>query len=348
MLLLEELRASIAEVRETGGFLFRFGLLLGCLALAAVNTGNNLLYLIFSIMIAVAVVAFALTEWSLRRLRARLQIPEEVIAGRPFLLGLEATASEGKFPAPWARATVRGLPDPVAPLSIPAMAPGGRAVVCATARISRRGVHTKLAVNLQSAYPFNLFSRGRLVRQESSVVVTPRRHSIRSLAVPSPASRGQVAASYPGEGIELFNIRDYTPEDDARRIDWKASARLDRPMLREFEREHERTLDVVLDERPVEGATPGAFDELVETAASLLDHCCDQGVRSRLIVGAENGGYEALEGRSAMVHLAGAEPRARRRPPLHGDGHGGFPRVVLSLDPRLRTPFEVEWGESEP
>ena len=68
-----------------GGFLVRFGVLLGCLALAAVNTGNNLLYLIFSIMIAVAAVSFVLTGRSLRRVEAVLEVPEEV----PEVLGVE-------------------------------------------------------------------------------------------------------------------------------------------------------------------------------------------------------------------------------------------------------------------
>ncbi|HXI03437.1 MAG TPA: hypothetical protein VNI57_09695, partial [Candidatus Saccharimonadales bacterium] len=88
---------------DRGGFLLRFGLLLGCLALAAVNTGNNLLYLILSLLLAVAIVAFAITGRSLRRVDARLLMPEEVAAGRPFMLGVEAAAAAGRLPSPWAR-----------------------------------------------------------------------------------------------------------------------------------------------------------------------------------------------------------------------------------------------------
>jgi uncharacterized protein (DUF58 family) len=331
-----------------GGFLLRFGILLGCLALAAVNTGNNLLYLIFSIMIAVAAVSFFVTGRSLARVRADLQLPEEVVAGEPFLLGLRTEARPGRLPSPWARALVTGPEGALPELELPALAPGDRTVVCGPARVSLRGVHRGMKVTLRSRYPFNLFARSRRVRQGSALVVTPRRFPIRSLKVPTPDSAGSVAASRPGDGTELHNIRDYTPVDDARHIDWKASARMDRPMLREFEREHERALDLVLDESPFRGARPGAFDAMMETAASILDHCAESGIRARLLVAGPGAEAVALEGRDAMIHLAGAAPRTGPLPQLYGRGTAGVPRVILSLNPEIRTSFEIHWQDRRP
>lgn len=333
---------------EGRGFAIRFGLLAACLALAAVNTGNNLLYLVLSLMIALVAVGWGLASRSLRRLDVHVRAPDQVEAGRPFLVGVEIAGRPGRLPSPWARASLEGLEADLPALDLPALPPGGRSVACATGRVARRGIHRDLRLELITSYPFGLLARRRSVPCAEPLVVTPRRFAIRHLRLPVPDDRGSRGASRPGEGTDLFNIRDYTPEDDARRIDWKASARVNRPMLREFEREREASLDLVLDERPSREAPPGAFDRMMETAASILDHCRDAGIRARLIVAGDGREAAALEGPAAMTHLAGAEPRPGRQPQLYGPPAAGIPRVVLSLSPEMATPLEIDWKEGRP
>lgn len=335
-------------MRETRGFVIRFGLLAGCLALAAVNTGNNLLYLVLSLMIALVATAWALASRSLRRVEVRLRAPEEVVAGRPFLVGVEVTARPGRLPSPWARASLRGLEGDLPELDLPALPPGERSVACATARAARRGIHRDMRLELTTSYPFGLLARRRSIPQAEPLVVTPRRFAIRSLKLPDPDSRGSERVSRPGEGTDLFNLRDYTPVDDARRIDWKATARVNRPMLREFEREREIHLDLVLDERPSREASPAAFERMVETAASILDHCRESGIRARLIVAGDGREASSLEGRGAMSYLAQAQPRSGLQPHLYGPPRGGAPRVVLSMNHEMATPMEIDWKEARP
>ncbi|MHB1575285.1 MAG: DUF58 domain-containing protein [Candidatus Dormibacteria bacterium] len=50
-----------------------------------------------------------------------------------------------------------------------------------------------------------------------------------------------------GEGTEFAGLRDYAPGDDPRRINWRASARMARPMTSEFEPERSRPIWLVLD-----------------------------------------------------------------------------------------------------
>jgi uncharacterized protein (DUF58 family) len=50
-----------------------------------------------------------------------------------------------------------------------------------------------------------------------------------------------------GMGTEFAELRDYGSGDDPRLIDWKASARRDRPLLRVLEPEQEQTLIILLD-----------------------------------------------------------------------------------------------------
>jgi len=337
------------EPRQSRGTLWRYYLLLFSLLMAAVNTGNNLLYLVFSIMIAVGAVSFVAAGRALRRLETVLRLPDEAVAGRPFLLGVEAAAGPGTAPAPWAEATLRGLPVELPALLIPALPPGGRTVICVQARAGRRGVHRSFGLGLRSRYPFGLFQRTKITPSDAAMIVTPRRFPIQSIEIAPPTNQGQLRALRVGEGAELFNIRDYTTQDDARRIDWKASARLHRPMLKEFEKETERALDLVLDERAADGAAAHDFERLVETAASILDHCAEKGIFARLIVPGEAGGCGALSGREAISYLAEASARPGAASP--GDlssGDVSAPRIVLSLHAGAATPLLVHWaGEGD-
>ncbi len=50
-----------------------------------------------------------------------------------------------------------------------------------------------------------------------------------------------------GEGTEIERLREYLPDDDFRRIDWKATARHQKPIVREFETERSQDIVIMLD-----------------------------------------------------------------------------------------------------
>jgi uncharacterized protein (DUF58 family) len=50
-----------------------------------------------------------------------------------------------------------------------------------------------------------------------------------------------------GEGTELERLREYHPDDNYRRIDWKATSRRHKPIVREFETERSQEIIIMLD-----------------------------------------------------------------------------------------------------
>lgn len=60
---------------------------------------------------------------------------------------------------------------------------------------------------------------------------------------------GEHEAGRLGEGLEPAELREYAPGDAAKRIDWKATARLGRPFVREFDPETDRRTVLVVDHR---------------------------------------------------------------------------------------------------
>jgi len=75
-----------------------------------------------------------------------------------------------------------------------------------------------------------------------------------------------------GRGDDLYLIREYMPEDSARHVDWKATAKSGSLKVREFSREDERKLRIVFD-NPSQGViSEKAYEDAVSLAASLSWH----------------------------------------------------------------------------
>jgi uncharacterized protein (DUF58 family) len=62
-----------------------------------------------------------------------------------------------------------------------------------------------------------------------------------------PLLSGEMASHFRGRGHELHSLRNYLHTDSARFVDWKVTAKAGRLMVREFAREDERRVMLVLD-----------------------------------------------------------------------------------------------------
>ena len=60
---------------------------------------------------------------------------------------------------------------------------------------------------------------------------------------------GQYKSVFRGRGMEFDEVREYQPGDDIRTIDWKVTARTQKPHVRVFTEERERPALLVVDQR---------------------------------------------------------------------------------------------------
>lgn len=91
-----------------------------------------------------------------------------------------------------------------------------------------------------------------------------------------------------GPGTNIFEVREYMPGDEFKKIDWKATARLSRLAVKEFEKEMHRDVIVslVLSDRffyPESRALENLFQEVCKLASGLLTN----GLHVRLLVVSE-------------------------------------------------------------
>src|SRR4029450_14163248 len=59
--------------------------------------------------------------------------------------------------------------------------------------------------------------------------------------------QGAYRTVWHGHGIDFADLREYTPEDDVRHIDWNVTARLDEPYVRKYTEDRDITAWLVLD-----------------------------------------------------------------------------------------------------
>src|SRR5438309_11606713 len=66
---------------------------------AAINTGNNLLYLLLGMMLSLIIASGILSEMSLRGLEVTRRPPGRLHAGRPFLMGIALKNTKRRLPS---------------------------------------------------------------------------------------------------------------------------------------------------------------------------------------------------------------------------------------------------------
>lgn len=125
----------------------------------------------------------------------------------------------------------------------------GMQVVAVDIPAQRRGLQQIGRIRVWSEYPFGLFHIWSWLNPQFSALIYPRAESH---APPPPQDGGQAQApAHRRSDDELGMLRDYHPSDARRMIAWKASARHDHLLVKEFEQR--RGQEIVLDWHSLEG-----------------------------------------------------------------------------------------------
>ncbi|HXX18373.1 MAG TPA: DUF58 domain-containing protein [Candidatus Acidoferrum sp.] len=221
------------------------------LILAAVNTGNNLLFLILACMIAGILISGVLSRVVLTGIDLRFDLPEHIFAEQPVLAELELRNEKQAWPS-FSLLVVGGskkspgeiLRRPVFFPYIPRQSAARQKVEL---RFPRRGVFRQDAFGIRTRFPFGFFEKTREVDSAIEMTVYPRVEPTDQFYEVLPLLSGEMASFYRGRGHELHSLREYRPTDSARFVDWKVTAKSGQMMVREFAREDERRVMLVLD-----------------------------------------------------------------------------------------------------
>lgn len=248
--------------------------------LGALNTGNNLLYLVLGLQLSLVVVSGILSELCVRRVQIRRLLPGSPRARTPFHLAWGLRLPRGQAFALSVREVHPLLGSAVGQL---AWLPSGEEVVVrAVATAHRRGPMQLHAVRVSTRFPFGLFEKSRDLELPGEVLVLPGRMPARA-EPPSPSSglgMEQRSLRGPDGGGDLAQLRELRDGEDARRIHWRKSAQLGTLLRVERDAQPQPRIVLQLDDRAPAEALDVTCEELAARAELLLARGAEVGLES--------------------------------------------------------------------
>ncbi|UCF36880.1 MAG: DUF58 domain-containing protein [Acidobacteriota bacterium] len=253
-----------------------FVLLVFLIGLSTFNTGNNLLILVLSFLLAALLVSGMASNLVLSGLRVRLTIPEAIHAGQKTALVVHLRNLKRGIPSFGLKLRGRksaeidqaGTTFFAQEASFPYLPPKGSGKTRLECEFLFRGVYPVEGFEVRTQFPFGFVVRGREVMAEGQITVYPALIDLNNLLLRFPFLQGPELQNRRGSGSGLYNIRDYQRGDDARFVHWKSSAKLSRLMIKEFVEERDDFMQLVLS-TCLKDPTPDAMQSF-EKALSVI------------------------------------------------------------------------------
>jgi uncharacterized protein (DUF58 family) len=388
---IERLRESFDYEVTRAGIIYVLATVV--IAIAAVNTGNNLLYIVVAAMLAAIVVSGYASAWVLHHLELDIRVPEHLFAGRPvlgrivlhnprrwmpsFSVRVVSTRKKRTTPAKqwqWQSTTfafpfnrpkdqqwlrlpdrqlrrVAAIPPPPGIFQgmayFPFLPPRSEGIADLELKFDGRGVYLEDSFGLATGFPFAFLIKTRHVALQRQVLVYPRIEATDELFEILPLVRGEWESFARGRGSDLYRIREYLPEDSARHVDWKATAKSGSLKVREFAREDERKLCIVFDNPELGSISDADYERAVDLTASLAWHFSNEAAEVSFLLAGSPRTRDLHEFLAALAIVkARAEgPETATSDPLRAMNVTDEYNIVITARPRGSMPTHL-WSAS--
>jgi uncharacterized protein (DUF58 family) len=129
--------------------------------------------------------------------------------------------------------------------------PASRATVEAVLRPSRRGVAHLGPITVRTSGSLRLAGKQRALALTDRIKVYPplpgRAHVAQRIERARALQIGTRSSAFRGGGNEFDSLRDYHPDDEFRRMDWRATARAGKPITKVYREERDQQLILLVD-----------------------------------------------------------------------------------------------------
>ena len=338
------------------------------IAIAALNTGNNLLFIILANLLAGILLSGILSAIVLSQLELDFALPEHVFAERPLISRLTVQNLKWVFPSFSITLSARELRKGkrkktllVAPrriLDFPVYVPyiPHRSSVTQHVELTfpRRGRYTQEGFRVSTKFPFGLLRKAHEVASKQEILVLPNVQPTEEFYEILPLIGGDIESMSKGRGHDLYAIRDYVESDSARHVDWKATAKAQQLKVREYTREDERRLVLVFDSSlpAADEKSLAQFERGVNFCACLAWHFYEIDAQMQFIADgfetpmAPAGEiiYPVLETLALVDPKSGAGSNPRDLEARIASAAPGFP-IIITSRARGSIPTHL-WGNS--
>jgi uncharacterized protein (DUF58 family) len=249
------------------------------ITVAALNTGNNLIYLILSMMFSILLLSFLILKVNMYGLMLEVSQNQPIFANSHADMSIKVSNKKKIIPS----------------YSIKVMMPEklrgeayfpeifGLSYMSKTVPViyAKRGIYRYGDFFIKSGFPFIFCSYRISCKVDGEVIVYPEIRNIDGIVPEIIGERYEPSSSKIGKGDEFSMIREFRYGDDWRRIHWKASAKTTKFMVMEYAVEEPKKLTIILDNLiPHDNES---FEKAVSFAASVSDRFLNEGFFVRLL-----------------------------------------------------------------
>lgn len=342
------------------GWVYLFGIVL--VAMAAVNTGNNLLFLILACLIASILMSGILSSVTLAGVELRLELPEHIFAGQTVRSIVEVKNEKLTLPSFSLRVEGAQKKDTTgsgailaAPVYFPYLPKRESVRQSVPLLFPHRGLYRQEAFRLVTRFPFGFLQKARRLDLHSEALVYPSVEATPEFLDVVPGIQGVIETLSKGRGQDLYALRDYQPTDSARHVHWKASARSGSLMVREFASEEDARVVLVFDPHSGAAEVTGSckdkerFEQAVSLCAAIAWNFSERGSLLQFQSGSTELPLAPADQNifAVLRHLASVQPVSSDVLPALAapDADPGAFQIVITSQPRGSIPAEV-WNSS--
>jgi uncharacterized protein (DUF58 family) len=265
------------EFTREGLVFFFLSLAIGA---AAVNTGNNILYLIFSLMLGLIIVSGIFSRRILAGLSANIEFPAYIFSEASVPCHVTVVNVKKYFPSIGVRFVLKNQDLPPVGKYFFYIPPSDKVSGFMPVVFPHRGVHLLKEMELRTRFPFSFLIKVRRIPLDQTIRVYPKIYRI-SDEVLAKFSEGILHESpYRGDSAQLLHLRDYNPLDSNKRIHWKASAKTEKFFVKEFQRDQGKDLTVYFDCYPGGNAVSQIQEKAISVVASIAHKATEKGYKA--------------------------------------------------------------------
>ncbi|MBI4824637.1 MAG: DUF58 domain-containing protein [Nitrospirae bacterium] len=257
----------------------KFLLATALIAISALNTGNNLIYLILSMMLSILTVSLVLLKLNLRRIALNISQTSHLFAKEDGIIGVSVTNTKRALPS---YSLTLHPPEAIKGRGYVHYVKAGSTLMSdITVQFKKRGIYRLTDFGIESSFPFIFFTNLSMAYSNTEFVVYPeiKRTLTLPLLLSTYGYKGH--APRPGQGEDILFLREFRNGDDTRKISWKASAKADRLMIKEFLVDEPKMISIILDNINPSGGN--AFEKAVSFTASISYRLIKEGFLVRLM-----------------------------------------------------------------
>lgn len=192
------------------------------MGVSAVNTGNNLIYLIVSALLGFMGISGYFGKNNLSKISVSIEFPQEIYANTSFPIKIILENKKRLLPVFLLRLHVAGHS-----VLIPYADAKSKTIKYINITIPERGQFTIKDLYIASVFPFNFFTRFKYIDDTFDCIVFPtlKKCDLISLYEKGRRLRGEKTSDKTGFESDIVSIREYVYGDPLKYINWKATAK---------------------------------------------------------------------------------------------------------------------------